>query len=251
MKEHRRLYEFARPLAGLYVHALERLEVEGLENIPPTGPVILVANHINSMDIVTIALPVMRQTHYMAKVELFRVPVVGGILRLMGSFPVRRGESDRESLRVAEEVLHAGQILGVFPEGHRSGTGKMAAGLPGVALIAMRTGAPLVPVAITGTECVLKGLRIGPWAAKVHLVYGKPFHLPPDLTRRSGDLKRGIDFIMRQIAALLPPEYRGVYAEPSPQPVAAAPDAAALASGGGDLLSAEARLAGTPTPPVG
>lgn len=251
MREHRRLYEFARPLIGSYVHLLERLEVVGLENIPADGPVILVANHVHSMDIVTIALPVMRQTHYMAKVELFRVPVFGGFLRLMGAFPVRRGESDRESLRVAQEVISSGQILGIFPEGHRSRTGKMAAGLPGVALIAMRSGAPIVPVAISGTERTLKGLRIGPWAPTVRLVYGEPFHLPPDLSRRSGDLKRGIDYIMRRIAALLPPEYRGVYAEPSAQPVAATPDAESLEPGGSDPLAAESRLRDAPTPPVG
>ena len=240
MKERRWLYEIARPVVGLFVHAVERLEVVGLENIPPTGPVILVANHINSMDIVSIALPVRRHEHHMAKIELFNVPILGGLLRLLGSFPIRRGESDREALRMAQEVLEAGQVLVIFPEGHRSGTGKMAAGLPGVALIAMRTGAPIVPVGISGTERVFQGLRVGPWAPKVRVVYGKPFTLASDGKRRSEDLKRGIDTIMRQIAALVPPAYRGVYAEPASQRIAATtPDPQTLATNGGGPQAAE------------
>ena len=250
MKENRWFYEGARPLVGLFVHAVERLRVEGMENVPTTGPTILVANHISSMDIVTIALPIKRHEHHMAKIELFGIPVLGGIMRMLGAFPVRRGESDRESLRVAEEVLNAGQVLVIFPEGHRSGSGKMAAGLPGVALIAMRTGAPIVPVGISGTEKVLKGFRFGPWAPTVRMVFGKPFTLTSDGKRRSEDLRRGIDTIMRHIAALVPPEYRGIYAEPAPQPVAAPPDSLAIVPGGADPLAAEAQAdpRETPTP---
>jgi 1-acyl-sn-glycerol-3-phosphate acyltransferase len=204
------------------------------------------------MDIVTIGLPVKRHEHHMAKVELFGVPVLGSIMRMLGAFPVRRGESDRESLRVAEQVLNAGQVLVIFPEGHRSGTGKMAAGLPGVALIAMRTGAPIVPVGISGTERVFKGFRFGPWAPRVRMVFGKPFTLAANGKRRSEDLRRGIDTIMRHIAALVPPEYRGVYAEPAPQPVAAPPDSPATVPGGADPLAADAdspRAATPSTPP--
>lgn len=247
MRERRWFYEVARPLVGLFVHTVERLEVEGVENVPATGPVILVANHISSMDIVTIGLPVKRHEHHMAKVELFGVPVLGSILRLLGAFPVRRGESDRESLRVAEEVLSAGQVLVIFPEGHRSGTGKMAAGLPGVALIAMRTGAPIVPVGISGTERVLKGVRIGPWAPKVRMVFGTPFTLVSDGKRRSEDLRRGIDTIMRRIAALVPPEYRGIYAEQAAQPVAAPPVTPATVPGGADPLAAAPDPQDSPT----
>lgn len=252
MKEHRWFYEVARPLVGLFVHAVERLEVEGLENVPSNGPTILVANHISSMDIVTIGLPVKRHEHHMAKVELFGVPVLGSIMRLLGAFPVRRGESDRESLRIAEDVLNAGQVLVIFPEGHRSGTGKMAAGLPGVALIAMRTGAPIVPVGISGTERVLKGFRVGPWAPKVRMVFGKPFTLTADGKRRSEDLRRGIDSIMRHIAALVPPAYRGIYAGPAPEPIAAAPDIPAIVPGTADSLVADTdypRSATPSTPP--
>lgn len=227
MKEVRWFYEAARPVAWLFVHVVERLEVEGVANIPATGPVILASNHLAMMDIISIGVVVKRHEHYMAKIELFNVPLLGGLIRWLGAFPIRRGESDREALRTAEEVLSAGQVLAIFPEGHRSDSHTLAAGLPGVAMIAMRSGAPVVPVAISGTEHVLKGFRFGPWAPRVRLVFGKPFTLATEGRRRSEDLKLGIDRIMREIAALLPPDYRGIYADPAPIPIAA--DTPALA----------------------
>ncbi len=213
MKEYRWFYEIFRWPLTLITYLVERLHVEGVDRIPAKGPVILVSNHLAWMDILTVAVPVRRHEHHMAKSELFQVPVLGGIIRLLGAFPVRRGESDRESLRQAQEVLSAGQVLVIFPEGHRSDTHQMAAGLPGVALIAMRSGAPIVPIGITGTEHTLKGWRIGPWAPRVRIVYGEPFTLESGGRRTREDLARGIDTIMRRIAALLPPEYRGIYGE--------------------------------------
>jgi 1-acyl-sn-glycerol-3-phosphate acyltransferase len=237
MKEHRGFYEFCRAVAATVFPLLEKLEVRGLENVPARGPVIMVANHIAFMDIPNIGLRVKRHEHHMGKSELFAVPVLGTIMRWLDAFPVRRGESDRESLRTADELLSAGQVLVVFPEGHRSGTGKMAAGLPGVALIAMRSGAPIVPVGISGTEHIFKG-RYGPWAPRVVLTYGAPFTLTFSGGRKRDDLERGIDTIMRRIAALVPPEYRGIYAAalavaPTPAPVAAVEGAQPGAAGDG------------------
>ncbi len=231
MKEHRRFYELCRAIVTPFIHFVEKLDVTGLENIPVRGPVIMVGNHITFMDIPTIGFYVKRHQHHMGKIELFRVPVLGAIMRGLDAFPVRRGEGDRESLRTAEELLGAGQMLVVFPEGHRSRTGKMAAGLAGVALIAMRTGAPIVPVGIAGTERVLKG-HYGPWAPTVHVVYGTPFTLEVSGKRRREDLERGIDTIMRHIAALVPPEYRGVYADaPAAAALNASPVVAETSSG--------------------
>ncbi len=133
-KVSRWFYSFCRFLTRILLPLVVRLRAEGVGHIPRTGPAILVANHIVSMDIITMTFPVPRPVHHMAKVELFRNPVLGAVIRALGAFPVRRGESDRESLRTADEVLAAGEVLAVFPEGHRSRTGKMAAGLPGVAL---------------------------------------------------------------------------------------------------------------------
>ncbi|HEV2235358.1 MAG TPA: lysophospholipid acyltransferase family protein, partial [Ktedonobacterales bacterium] len=135
----------ARPIVRLLMPLLARLRVEGVANVPTSGAVILAPNHLNLMDIPAISVRVPRVSHYMAKDELFQVPLVGGIIRFFGAFPVRRGESDREALRQAGEVLAAGQMLVIFPEGHRSDDAALGPGLPGVALIALRAGAPIVP----------------------------------------------------------------------------------------------------------
>lgn len=240
MKEHKRFYAFARLVIRAILPLLLRLRGEGIQRIPVTGPVILTPNHIAWMDIPAMSLLVPRPVHHMAKSELFNIPLLGGLIRLLGAFPVRRGEGDRESLRMAGEVLAAGQVLVVFPEGHRSGTGRLGPGLPGVALIALRNNVPIVPVAITGTERTLKGFRYGPWAPKVHIIYGEPFTLETSGSRRSReDLERGIDTIMGRIAALLPPEYRGVYAQQAASPVAAGPTPEHPDAGSADPLAAE------------
>jgi 1-acyl-sn-glycerol-3-phosphate acyltransferase len=214
-QEWKAFYVFARTVVKLVRPLIARLRVVGIENVPTSGPVVLAVNHIAWIDIPLASFAVPRVTHYMAKIELFNQPVLGGIVRWLGAFPVRRGEGDRESLRVAERLLAQGKILSIFPEGHRSG-GHLIAAHPGTSLIALRTGAPVVPVAISGTEHVFKRFRFGPWAPRVTVSYGKPFILESSGPRRTrDDLARNTDAIMYHIAELLPPEYRGAYALPA------------------------------------
>jgi 1-acyl-sn-glycerol-3-phosphate acyltransferase len=179
------------------------------------------------MDIPAMSVRVPRVVHHMAKTELFQVPLLGGIIRYFGAFPVRRGEGDRDALRIAAEVLAAGQVLVVFPEGHRSDTGGLGPGLPGAAMIALRAGAPIVPVAVWGTERILKRGRIGPFAPVVRVRYGEPFYLVDEGASRREVLQTGIDTIMHRIAALLPPQYRGLYATPVTPALETAPSSAA------------------------
>jgi 1-acyl-sn-glycerol-3-phosphate acyltransferase len=123
---------------------------------------------------------------------------------------VRRGEADRQAIKQAEEVLKAGQVLVIFPEGTRSRTRQMKAGLPGVALIALRSEAPIVPVGIYGSER-FKLWHIWPFRTPITLTYGNPFKLTREGRRGHGDLQGQLDVIMRHIAELLPPQYRGIY----------------------------------------
>jgi 1-acyl-sn-glycerol-3-phosphate acyltransferase len=218
-----RFYAFARVVVGLIIPLVAKLRTEGLENVPKDGPVILASDHISWFDIPLVSIRIPRITHYMAKIELFGIPVLGGILRLLGAFSVRRGEGDREALRTAQRVLQEGELLIIFPEGHRSG-GHLIEGKSGTALIALRAGVPVVPVAVFGTERILKGFRIGPFAPRVTVRYGKPFRLQPETGRYArDDVVNGINEIMLRIADLMPPEYRGIYKDGIPAPASAAP----------------------------
>ncbi len=210
---HPAFYRVVQTLAGMVFPLFFKLRIEGRENIPTTGSVMLAANHVAWIDIPLLAQPLKRFTHYMAKVELFQVPVVGYIIGMCGNFPVRRGEGDRESLRIADRLLTSGEVVAIFPEGHRTG-GALIRGLPGVALIALRANAPVVPVGIINSNEVFKKGRIIFNRPTVTIRYGKPFTLAKSGARHSkADLERGIDEIMTQIAALLPQEYRGIYGE--------------------------------------
>jgi 1-acyl-sn-glycerol-3-phosphate acyltransferase len=231
MTEHTWAYNWiARTFVRLVFPIFGRLRVEGVEHVPLTGAVILTPDHRSMMDIPAMSLPVQRVVHHMAKDELFQVPLLGGIIRYFGAFPIRRGESDRDALRQAGEVLAAGQVLVVFPEGHRTETGGLGPGLPGTAMIALRAGVPIVPVAVWGTERMFKGWRFGPFAPVVRVRYGEPFRLADDGASRREVLQTGIDTIMQRIAALLPAEYRGLYGASAAPAVEATPPAPAPAA---------------------
>ncbi len=203
-------YGLTRLIAGLILPLLVNLRTEGLENVPSSGAIILAMNHIHWFDIPLASLRVPRITHYMAKVELFSIPLLGGFLRLVGAFPVRRGEGDREALRIGEHLLAAGKVLVIFPEGHRSGNGVLLKAHPGAGYIAMRTGAPVVAVAISGTQNIFKEFR-----PTVTIRYGQPFVITSAGEKRTREgVAQATDEIMYQIAALLPPEFRGAYRQP-------------------------------------
>lgn len=186
--------------------------LEGREHIPKSGPFILVSNHINWKDPPWIEFATNRAIRYMAKRELFQVPLIGFVLRVVGAFPVRRGEADRTALQTAVAVLEAGQPLGFFPEGHRSETGQLIRARTGIAYVIQHSDAPIVPLAVTGT----KRARFGAfWRRDIFFRVGPPFR-SVELGVRAGDAQAIADGIMKRVADLLPPECRGVYGGDAP-----------------------------------
>lgn len=204
---------------------VRKFEVVGREHVPLEGPLILVSNHVNNADPPAVALALPRHPTYMAKREMIGWPIIGPAFRIFGAFPVRRGVPDRAALRVAGELVLQGEMLVMFPEGTRSRTGSLGRGYPGSALVALRTGAPLLPVAVTGTKDIT-----WPWiffkprsVPHVKVTIGEPFHLPPVERTTSETTAQATEIIMRHIAALLPPQYRGVYADAEGEPAQDAP----------------------------
>lgn len=199
-------------LTRIYVR---KVEIVGREHVPREGPLIVASNHLNNADPPMISLAMPRYPMFMAKQEMINWPVLGPAFRIFGAFPVRRGEADLSALRAATELVKGGAMLVMFPEGTRSRTGGMTRGHPGTALVALRTGAPVLPVAITGSETITwPWLFLKPQSVKrIRVVIGEPFHLPPVERITSEAVAEATAHIMRRIAALLPEQYRGVYAE--------------------------------------
>ena len=161
-----------------------RIRVLGAEHLPPSGPLILAANHRSNMDPVLLAAAVRRPVVFMAKAELFVVPL-GWLLRSIGQFPVRRGGIDRDALARTRAVLAAGGVLGLFPEGTR-GAGDFMSMHEGLAWVLLRERCPVLPVAIFGTERVRRRLGWLPLASPVTIVLGPPIDLPEPGQGRGG-----------------------------------------------------------------
>lgn len=177
------LYRFACSLLRLYLMIFNRWEIEGRENLPKQGSVVLTANHTSLWDPIILGCSVYRTVHYMAKDELFRVPVFKWILPRLECFPVKRGRVDRNALRLAADYLEKGEVLGLFPEGTRSRTGSLLPFQHGAALFALRSQAPLVPVGITGAGTVFPFTLRG----KIRVRIGKPLNFPEIYGQKIGE----------------------------------------------------------------
>lgn len=210
-------FKIVEPLVEGVLRIFIRLEIKGKENLPTNGPIIAVFNHLNLIDpplhIISI-LP--RDSIVMAKEELFYywpIPIFRMLMDIAEAYPVRRRgtlEERQMAIKYAEEALAKGLLFGIYPEGTRSKAGCLKEAYHGCALIALSTGAPLIPVSIRGTE-KLKGIG---WLTrpKVTITFGKPFTLPPVQDEPTEErLKELTDYIMGKVAAILPPEYRGRY----------------------------------------
>ena len=186
-------------------------KVQGRENVPPMGPLIVVANHQSNFDPTLLGVSLPRRIWFLAKDGLFRGPIVTWFLRSYGAFPLNRAGADLGAYRWALNQLERDQVLVVFPEGTRS-TGGMGRGKPGVARLALKTQTPLLPVGITGTESLGTIFRVFNPTGRLRVNIGTPFSLPSIEGRLNDDVLGSLtDMIMQRIAALLPESYRGVY----------------------------------------
>jgi 1-acyl-sn-glycerol-3-phosphate acyltransferase len=211
-EKRRRFLRFLLTTIGMtFLIKLDR--VEGLENIPDQGAAVLLMNHIAFVDPIVLIQTVPRYITPMAKIEVYQYPVVGIFPRIWGVIPVRREEFDRRAVQGALEVLKAGEILLVAPEGTRSP--QLQRGKEGFAYLASRAGAPVIPVALEGTEG-FPALRYAKrWRQPGASVrFGKPFRFRPEYRRASGEeLRRMADEAMYLLAGLLPASRRGTYAD--------------------------------------
>jgi 1-acyl-sn-glycerol-3-phosphate acyltransferase len=188
--------------------------VEGIENVPAQGPTILMINHIAFIDPIVVMNSLPRNIVPLAKIEVYNYPVVGILPRLWGVIPVRRDEVDRRAVQQVLEVLRAGEIVLVAPEGTRAP--RLSQGKEGIAYIASRLSVPIVPVAIDGSEG-FPALRFfsAAWKNPGAVVrFGRPFRFRPILARPDREqLRKMTDEAMYLLAAMLPESRRGYYSD--------------------------------------
>ncbi len=172
-EKHNLMYIIFKIIGRAYLSLFYRTEHAGIENIPDKGAAIICSNHSSLLDMFFIGCWIKRKVHYIAKKELFKNPILGYIVERLGAFPVNRGYADIKSFRTALALLDKGCMIGIFPEGTRvndKNRDKIRV-RPGVAMIAMKSGAPVVPVAITGNYRLF---------GKMKITFGKPFKIDTD-----------------------------------------------------------------------
>ncbi len=197
-----------RPLVALALP----YDVEGQRNLPRHGPVVVVMNHINLLDVVLPGLFLPRQVIMLSKIENFRAPVLGLFVRAYGSLPLHRGEVDLQAIRLSLGALKKGQVLVIAPEGTRSGHGRLQRALEGFAFVAAQANVPVVPFVQYGHENFLDNLK-HLRRTRLHIRVGEPFRFRLSGRRQRSELRAMTDEAMYRLAALLPPEYRGVYGD--------------------------------------
>ncbi len=205
------------------MRCLTRVRIEGLDRsvLPSSGPLIIASNHLSNADPVLIGswmTPALdRKVYWLGKEEALRWPLVGWALAQNGVFGIRRGAADVEAFRVARRILDEGHVLVVFPEGTRSPSGALQEAKDGLAILALRTHSPILPIGVSGTDRLWpRGQKLPRPGGRVTMRVGRPIKLSdpsPGADRRAAQ-HAATEMIMHRIAELLPPENRGVYARP-------------------------------------
>ncbi len=213
-------YSWRRKLARRALQWLERLlvatrlklTVRGLENFPAQGPALIVLNHLGDADIVVILSQLRTQEiDPLAASNLYDIPALRFVAEAYGVIWLHRGRPDRRALSCALESLQCGRFVTIAPEGRESVVGGLEQGLDGAAFLALRADVSIVPIALTGTENPrIYNFKLWGKRPPVTMTVGQPFRLARSEDRHA-NLKNGTDQIMRQLAGLLPMEYRGAY----------------------------------------
>jgi 1-acyl-sn-glycerol-3-phosphate acyltransferase len=208
-----RLYAFGRLLGKVLFGACTGERVTGLEHVPREGPLLVVANHLSYLEPPLIATTIPRRITFIAGYELWEIGWLSWMLRTMQALPVRRGgAADVEAIRTALKLLERGEAVAVFPEGRISEAGELLRGKPGVSLLAQRSGAPILPIGISGTERLVTP---GPFLTarwrkpRVRVSIGPVFR--PEYRPGRADHQAMADLVMQKLAAQLPERYRGEY----------------------------------------
>lgn len=193
------LYHFIRIAFYYFFKVFFRYRIIGAQHIPAHGGVIIAANHISLWDPPVIGAAFIRPIHFMAKEELFNIPILKWIITKIHAFPVKRGAADRSAIRHAISLLKKGDMLGVFPEGTRSKSGELGKPEPGMIMIALKAGVPVVPAAIIGTNQVFKkGCLLPQFTVR----FGAPIHISEEKTDK--EMMESLNSrIMQEISSLL------------------------------------------------
>lgn len=216
------IYHFAFPCGMFWIGAMlsraiyrvfGRWEIIGRENVPRTGGVILTPNHVSYSDPPAVGCALGRQVHYMAKLELFKIPILGLLIKSTGAFPVKRGTADRAALRKAIEIVQSGGVICLFPEGKRSLDGTLLPAESGIGMIVLKSRVPVVPVALIGTEKMLPPHSFFFHFARVRVVYGKPIAF--DDLYEGGMDREAIDEVGRRVMSAIA-DLKAQYGENGP-----------------------------------
>lgn len=185
---------------GRFIFFILGLKVENLDNLPPKGAVIIAANHVSNWDPILLALALDRPIHFMGKADLFKNKILGNFITRLNAFPVRKDIPDRQAIKKALQILAEGQALGIFPEGGRNFSGDLKV-QAGVVLLALKSGAPIVPVGLLGTD---RRLPQG-WFRPLLVRVGEPFQLVQvtNPTSKAGATEQQSAAIMSRINNLL------------------------------------------------
>jgi 1-acyl-sn-glycerol-3-phosphate acyltransferase len=213
---------FARRAFRVFAHGLLKfiakvclnVSSEGVENIPQQGPVMIVINHIGDSDVPALISSLPFTPDALGKIELYDLPILGKLIDWYGVIWLHRGRADTRALRAALDGFAEGRVIVIAPEGRYSVTGALEEGSGGAAFLAYKSGVPILPIAITGTENEnVYGQMKRFHRARVHVRVGKMFRLDGQAESRQEAVDQGTRQIMQVLAGLLPEEYRGAYSK--------------------------------------